>query len=127
VRRIIQEAELAELNHQLILGLERFIKQQLFQGPKKMRKQKTQNFPAAEFNDRLSSLLAAAANSGLNSDDIASTLERHAVALRVHSAKAWRHPSAPATYEKVGGSGNLVQRLSAAIRGEYALDDDNNV
>jgi hypothetical protein len=89
-----------------------------------MRKQKTETFPRGEFADRLSALCAAAANSGLSADAIAETLERHAEALRVHAAIGWVHPSAPVKYANVGGNGNLVQRLTAAIKGEYAIREE---
>jgi hypothetical protein len=84
---------------------------------------KPENFPRQEFRDRLDQLLAAASHAGVSDDILADALQRRADALRVSAAVGWRHPSAPVKYETVGGSGNVVERLKSAIRGENALKD----
>jgi hypothetical protein len=84
---------------------------------------KTENFPRGEFRDRLDQLLAAASRAGISDSALAESLHRCADALAVRAAMRWVHPSVPPKYASTGGNGSLVERLKAAIKGEYALKD----
>jgi hypothetical protein len=76
------------------------------------------SFPVAEFGDRLDALIAAASNAGLSADAITEKLEAAAKVLQISAAINWVHGSVPPTYARVGGDGNVVARLTAALRGE---------
>jgi hypothetical protein len=86
-----------------------------------MRKQKDAPFPRNEFTDRLDALLAAASTAGISNLEIAFKLEgraqsyreRHVMTAPVESAGVLPKVT---RYE---GNGNMVQRVAAAIRGEY--------
>jgi hypothetical protein len=79
---------------------------------------KTTPFPREEFRDRLDALLAAASAAGMSDAAIAESLEWRAEALRVNAAVNWTHSGIAPKYTTVGGSGNVVERLTVAIRGE---------
>jgi hypothetical protein len=85
-----------------------------------MRKSDTtkQFFP---FTERLDALLADASRSGISDLEIAGKLEGRAQSFRERHVMTTPVESAnilPKT-TVVGGNGNIVQRVSAAIRGEY--------
>jgi hypothetical protein len=120
-RPITEPDELAHLNAQLAAGLETFVKQ--FEGLKKMRKhpKDTAQFPKNEFADRLDTLLAAASTAGVSNLEISRMLaaraegyrQRHVMTAPVESAGVLPRVT---RYE---GNGTLVERVTAAIRGEY--------
>jgi hypothetical protein len=86
-----------------------------------MRKQKNDPFPRSEFRDRLDAILAAGERAGIALTEIAGMLEGRAAGLRQHHTMSAPVESAgilPKT-TVYDGRGNLVERVTAALKGEY--------